>query len=316
MEPETKVLRSIVEGDGYEFQAWQLGRTLPHWDIVAGNRYSMDDGGIRLIPDPDGPWLALVTHRGEFAPPRPKTLPVGAKVRRGPDWCWGEQDGERGALGTVKMIGHEGWAHVAWPHGGSDCYRFGVMPKDRGGWDGEVYDLEIVSIPEPTPAPAPPIVERERARLEAAKSSQDDGTAARVIEEGLREAKADVLRKIASEGEHRPVSNMAPTPYPAEDAAAYIAAIRRIIESSWDDMYRRDGEPRPQTVGTYGISAHEAGQRPATGAMPDMIPAAVLARRASQPRRVYVPTETIDDMAHLLVDAEPECGIVVRKAVS
>lgn len=131
-------------------------------------------------------------------------------------------------------------------------------------------------------------VEQHRARLEAAKAAPDDGTAARVIEEGT--------------GNH------------VTDCASYWrkAILSQRARPSAEEYEWCVQPQHPKLVGFYGISAHEAGQRPATGALPDIIPAAVLARRASQPRRVFVPTD-LDD--HWIPDADPEGGIVVRKAV-
>ncbi|MCC6596984.1 MAG: hypothetical protein IT477_10790 [Rhodanobacteraceae bacterium] len=59
-----------------------------------------------------------------------------------------------------------------------------------------------------------------------------------------------------------------------------------------------------------GLAPDETGPSASVGE--DMVPAAVLARRASVPRKIVVPTEGFWDMEHLLPDAEPE-GIVKRK---
>ena len=78
--------------------------------------------------------------------------------------------------------------------------------------------------------------------------------------------------------------------------------------------------------GGTGTSAHavmrplvtgpeiERGQ-PSASAGSDMVPAAVMARRrdnGNRGRKVSVPTEGFWDMEHLLLDAEPEGGIVKR----
>ena len=63
-------------------------------------------------------------------------LTIGTRVRRGPDWKWGDQDGGSGGLGTVSAeIDSDSWVDVKWDAGGSNNYRWGA--------DGK-YDLEIV----------------------------------------------------------------------------------------------------------------------------------------------------------------------------
>ena len=58
-------------------------------------------------------------------------MKVGAKVMRGADWKWGDQDG--GALGVGRVIGElgeDGWVRVQWETGSTNSYRFGVG-RDR-----------------------------------------------------------------------------------------------------------------------------------------------------------------------------------------
>ena len=52
------------------------------------------------------------------------TMKVGAKVMRGVDWKWGDQDG--GALGVGRVIGElgeDGWVRVQWDLGSTNSYR-------------------------------------------------------------------------------------------------------------------------------------------------------------------------------------------------
>ncbi|XP_038061716.1 E3 ubiquitin-protein ligase MIB2-like [Patiria miniata] len=54
----------------------------------------------------------------------------GARVVRGPDWEWGDQDGGEGKIGTVKeVIGaqgtHRSWVKVQWPNRSTNQYRRG-----------------------------------------------------------------------------------------------------------------------------------------------------------------------------------------------
>ncbi len=151
MDPKTEVLRDIKGAEN--LSACDVPMTLGRSDIVAGNRYRGDEKEpFLLVPDSEGPWLALVTHRGENAPPRPATLPAGTRVRRGPDWRYNNQDVSAGNLGTVIRQDSEEkyvpgvWLRVRWDNtdrlaGHEDVYRWG------GGAKGNFYDLEVVSLP-------------------------------------------------------------------------------------------------------------------------------------------------------------------------
>ena len=90
-------------------------------------------------------------------------MEVGVRVIRGPDWCWGEQDGGEGHTGTVTDVqGGEGEGGpapdsvvVQWDSGGRCKYRCGGK-QDK-------YDLRIVDTApageccsEKQPPPPPP----------------------------------------------------------------------------------------------------------------------------------------------------------------
>ncbi|XP_012283753.1 E3 ubiquitin-protein ligase HECTD1 isoform X2 [Orussus abietinus] len=62
-------------------------------------------------------------------------LVVGARVARGLDWKWRDQDGLPPGEGTVTGELHNGWIDVTWDHGGSNSYRMGAEGK---------YDLKLV----------------------------------------------------------------------------------------------------------------------------------------------------------------------------
>ncbi|XP_076672486.1 ubiquitin fusion-degradation 4-like isoform X5 [Andrena cerasifolii] len=62
-------------------------------------------------------------------------LVVGARVARGLDWKWRDQDGVPPNEGTVTGELHNGWIDVTWDHGGSNSYRMGAEGK---------YDLRLV----------------------------------------------------------------------------------------------------------------------------------------------------------------------------
>ncbi|XP_060803615.1 E3 ubiquitin-protein ligase HECTD1 [Amyelois transitella] len=63
-------------------------------------------------------------------------LCAGARVVRGADWKWRDQDGPQPAVGTVTSDLHNGWVDVKWDHGGRNSYRMGAEGK---------YDLKVVS---------------------------------------------------------------------------------------------------------------------------------------------------------------------------
>lgn len=61
---------------------------------------------------------------------------AGARVSRGPDWKWRDQDGPHPALGTLTSELHNGWVDVRWDHGVRNSYRMGAEGK---------FDLKVVS---------------------------------------------------------------------------------------------------------------------------------------------------------------------------
>ena len=67
-----------------------------------------------------------------------KHMVVGARVVRGLDWKWRDQDGPGGAQGEGTVTGelHNGWIDVTWDHGGSNSYRMGAEGK---------FDLKLSS---------------------------------------------------------------------------------------------------------------------------------------------------------------------------
>lgn len=61
-----------------------------------------------------------------------KQMIIGARVTRGPDWKWRDQDGTPGSgssEGTISSDLHNGWIDVTWDHGGSNSYRMGAEGK-------------------------------------------------------------------------------------------------------------------------------------------------------------------------------------------
>ncbi|KAK3576282.1 hypothetical protein CHS0354_036017 [Potamilus streckersoni] len=63
-----------------------------------------------------------------------KQLVPGARVKRGMDWKWRDQDGIPPGEGIVSGDLHNGWIDVTWDAGGSNSYRMGAEGK---------YDLQL-----------------------------------------------------------------------------------------------------------------------------------------------------------------------------
>ncbi|XP_041122670.1 E3 ubiquitin-protein ligase HECTD1-like isoform X3 [Polyodon spathula] len=75
-----------------------------------------------------------------------KYIVPGARVVRGIDWKWRDQDGNPLGEGTVTGEAHNGWIDVTWDAGGSNSYRMGAEGK---------YDLKLAPGYDPESAPSP-----------------------------------------------------------------------------------------------------------------------------------------------------------------
>ncbi|XP_065564117.1 E3 ubiquitin-protein ligase HECTD1-like isoform X3 [Artemia franciscana] len=69
-----------------------------------------------------------------------KHLQPGARVVRGVDWKWRDQDGTPPGEGTVVGELHNGWIDITWDYGGANSYRMGAEGK---------YDLRLAPGYEP-----------------------------------------------------------------------------------------------------------------------------------------------------------------------
>jgi hypothetical protein len=66
---------------------------------------------------PDKPPIAKRSEGSEGS------LSTGDRVRRGPDWKWGSQDGDGRGVGTVQEgLDSDGWIAVKWDHGERNKY--------------------------------------------------------------------------------------------------------------------------------------------------------------------------------------------------
>ncbi|XP_035614107.1 E3 ubiquitin-protein ligase HECTD1-like isoform X4 [Oncorhynchus keta] len=75
-----------------------------------------------------------------------KYIVPGARVVRGIDWKWRDQDGNPAGEGTVMGEAHNGWIDVTWDAGGSNSYRMGAEGK---------FDLKLAPGYDPESAPSP-----------------------------------------------------------------------------------------------------------------------------------------------------------------
>ncbi len=64
----------------------------------------------------------------------------GTRVKRGPNWCWGEQDGGPGRLGQVIAGAQAGWVYVRWDSDQSNTRGY------RWGAEG-AYDVMVALVP-------------------------------------------------------------------------------------------------------------------------------------------------------------------------
>ena len=48
---------------------------------------------------------------------------IGLRVARGPQWCWGDQDGGRLGMTVERGSATEGWVGVRWDNGNENNYR-------------------------------------------------------------------------------------------------------------------------------------------------------------------------------------------------
>lgn len=84
-------------------------------------------------------WRRHEQHRSPHWGQQPGTVPQwlareGARVERGPDWKWDNQDGGVGSVGVIVGEARAGWVSVRWPSGTVNGYRVG---------DGGRYDLRL-----------------------------------------------------------------------------------------------------------------------------------------------------------------------------
>ena len=113
-----------------------------------------------------------------------KKLVMSARVVRGVDWKWRDQDGNPPGVGTVTGELRNGWIEVKWDHGGANSYRMGAEGK---------YDLQLANEPQPTP---PTSTSGEGSDVDSTSSPASQPSSTR-LREGLA---ASLLRALGEEG--------------------------------------------------------------------------------------------------------------------
>lgn len=136
-----------------------------------------------------------------------KYMTVGARVVRGVDWKWRDQDGNPSGEGTVTGELHSGWIDVTWDHGGSNSYRMGA----EGKYDLKLapgFDVETASSSKPVSTNKHKTKDEKQSVLTSRKSSSTPS---------LPEA-TDVKTSVASTEQAASADNLA-----AKQAAETIA---------------------------------------------------------------------------------------------
>ncbi|KAL3857557.1 hypothetical protein ACJMK2_012209 [Sinanodonta woodiana] len=78
-------------------------------------------------------WYAdfgLTQNPGVTTTASPMLISPGDRVKRGPTWEWGDQDGGAGNLGTVDFFDGGYWWRVTWDLGHINYYRMGDIYQD------------------------------------------------------------------------------------------------------------------------------------------------------------------------------------------
>jgi hypothetical protein len=141
--------RAVLTDADLDFSSWPLhcGGTLAHLSrrtslqliYHAFNQHHQDPEILAAL-EPLRPLAEEFRekYRGDATSLRPSSIAeppsrelIGKRVRRGPDWNWGEQDYIDGApgLGTVTNPVVDGWVGVIWDNGSKNDYRMGAENK-------------------------------------------------------------------------------------------------------------------------------------------------------------------------------------------
>ncbi|XP_052267734.1 E3 ubiquitin-protein ligase HECTD1-like isoform X2 [Dreissena polymorpha] len=151
-----------------------------------------------------------------------KQMSPGARVVRGMDWKWRDQDGTPAGEGTVSGELHNGWIDVTWDMGGSNSYRMGAEGK---------YDLQLAPSHDPE-------------RLKPLSKTEAGATGAGKVKAGATpgdKAKISVLtsRKSSSTPSLNEVNDNKPSVAATEQAASadnLTQTVKSVAENLAESM--------------------------------------------------------------------------------
>lgn len=135
-----------LEPPGEETQGWRHLRLQQTGKNASGQTHYLSVSGFEVYGEVTGVCedLGRAAREAEAGVRRQrrliktqvlKHLVAGARVARGLDWKWKDQDGVPPGEGSITGELHNGWIDVTWDHGGSNSYRMGAEGK---------YDLRLV----------------------------------------------------------------------------------------------------------------------------------------------------------------------------
>ena len=141
---EIKIGARVKRGKDWEWGNQDSGK---EGVIIQSN--SPSEGWVRVRWDKGGEnnyRIGYKSGEGEkrkydlyYVQPLTHTFKKGDRVRKGPDWCWGDQDGNvnKGTVTEIRTGGNTGWAMVRWDNGDSHTYRIGYNNK---------IDIELMEV--------------------------------------------------------------------------------------------------------------------------------------------------------------------------
>jgi hypothetical protein len=168
---------SSDEENPREIQGWRYIRILQTGSNAAGKDYISLSGfelyGVVLstISEDLGHGLEASLNNVNNAGIRKVLAKMvkGMRVVRGPDWKWGNQDGDPPGVGRVQADLTDGWVDVKWESGSSNRYRMGAQGA---------YDLQLESnqeAGETAGADASAEVENDMEGLATVETDERDG---------------------------------------------------------------------------------------------------------------------------------------------
>ncbi|KAG5887757.1 E3 ubiquitin-protein ligase Ufd4 [Gonioctena quinquepunctata] len=130
-----------IEVSSDELQGWRHVRIQQAGKNASGQTHYLSLSGFEIYGQVTGVYEDMgKAHKEQEAHLRKqrrlvksqllKHMNVGARVVRGVDWKWRDQDGNPPSEGEL----HSGWIDVTWDHGGSNSYRMGAEGK---------YDIKL-----------------------------------------------------------------------------------------------------------------------------------------------------------------------------